>query len=70
MDDLYIYGMTEVKIDKAEKLEYFKNKLQKVAYNMWSKALRSYDQLYIVESFDIKTVEDDLTPQYQLMSVV
>lgn len=42
-DELWIYGMTEVRVEKLEKLENLKKKLQKVCYEMWSKALESYD---------------------------
>ncbi len=61
-DELLIYGMTEVRIEKNEPIEYLRKRLQKVAYNMWSKALGSEDKLYVVDHFDIKTVEEDLAP--------
>jgi hypothetical protein len=57
--------LTEARIEKLEKIDDIKKKLQKVAYNMWSKALRGYDKLYVVASFDLKTVEEDLAPQFQ-----
>ena len=68
IDELLIYGKTEIKIEKHERIEDLKKKLQKVAYNMWSKALRSYDQLYVVDFFDIKTLEEDIAEQYRAVS--
>ena len=58
----YIYGMTDIRIEKNEKIEDMKKKLQKLAYNMWSKALRWDNKLYVVDSFDLKTQEEALTP--------
>ena len=61
-EELLIYGMTEIRVEKQEKLEDLKKKLQKVAFDMWSKALQSYDELYVVDSFELKTVEEDVSP--------
>jgi hypothetical protein len=42
-EELWIHGMTEVRMEKSENVRSLKKKLQKVAYDMWSKALDSHD---------------------------
>jgi hypothetical protein len=36
--------------------------------DMWSKMLRSESCLYVMDSFDLKTSEDELGSQYKLMN--
>jgi len=59
-DKLMIYGATEFRVDKTEQLLAFKKKLQKFAINTWSEMLRQESQLYVLDSFELKTSEEDL----------
>lgn len=54
-DNLLIYGNAEFRIEKHERLENLKKKLQKFTINMWSKMHKGSEVLYIMESFDLKT---------------
>jgi hypothetical protein len=40
--------------------------MQRIAYEMWYKTLVGTDKLYIVEQFDLKTIEDDVSPEYRM----
>lgn len=59
-----VYGTTEFRIDKNEKISDFKKKLQKFSINMWSKMLKGTDSLYTIEMLDLKTEEDTLNNNY------
>lgn len=53
--EVIIYGSTELRIEKNEKLSTLKKKLQKFSINLWSKMLKGDGSLYIIDSFDLKT---------------
>jgi hypothetical protein len=36
-----------------------------VAFDLWTKALKSDNLLYIVDEFELQTVEDDLLPCFK-----
>lgn len=65
-EELICYGATEVKIEKKDPLELLKLKVQRIAYDLWYQTLKGTDKLYIVELFEIKTVEEDIIPEYRV----
>ena len=58
-----------MRIEKSELLEDLKKKLQRVAYDLWFNTLKGTDQLYVVEAFDLKTIEEDIAPEYRAASI-
>lgn len=50
-----VYGSTEMRIDKYETLLEMKRKLQKFSMKLWSRMLKGEDQLYVIDSIDIRT---------------
>jgi hypothetical protein len=60
--------VTEVRVENRELLDDLKKKLQWVAYDLWFKTLKGTDKLYVVETFDLKTVEEDISPEHRAYS--
>ena len=58
--ELVIYGSTEFRIEKSEKLHSLKKKLQKFSINLWTKMLKGDGTLYVIDQFELKTGEDDV----------
>jgi hypothetical protein len=58
--ELIIYGSTEFRIEKGEKLNSLKKKLQKFSINLWTKMMRGDGTLYVIEQYDLKTGEEDI----------
>lgn len=58
---MVIFGSAEIRVEKSEKLSILKKKLQKFALNLWSRMMmRGEGTLYIMDSFDLKTNEEDI----------
>jgi hypothetical protein len=55
-----VYGSTEVRIDKQEKLDTLKVKLQVMAIDMWTEMFKQFESLYVIESIDLFVDEDVL----------
>jgi len=39
-----------------------------VAYDLWYLTLKGTDNLYIVESFELKTIEEYVAPEYRVLN--
>ena len=65
LEELLIYGITEIRIEKNELIEDFKKKLQRLSYDLWYQTLKGTNQLYVVDSFDLKAVEEFLQNEYR-----
>lgn len=68
-EELMCYGATEVKVDKKDPLELLNIKVQRIAYDLWYQTMKGSDKLFIVECFEIKTIEDDIMPEYRVSSL-
>ena len=56
--ELIIYGSTDLRVDKREKLKKLKTKLQVMAIDMWTEMLKNFESLYVIESIDLFVDED------------
>lgn len=65
---MIVFGSTEFRIEKTEQMSVLRKKLQKLSINVWSKSNKQLGCLYVMDSFDLKTTEEDMGTQYKLQA--